>query len=180
MQVARAALRIRSRRKRLLAILRSDLEAVKSPSQANIPVLLEKLILYCRDIPQETARFTKDVDFLRQANKKSNRWVAIRENLIQIFKRRCLFHHIRELKDEEQVSPVPRPCYRLVIALLSMVQPHQRDTLITHFVDRGFVAQHHQRQVILTRLPILRLAILEDIPVGILQGAKNRLGRPSP
>jgi NAD(P)-dependent dehydrogenase (short-subunit alcohol dehydrogenase family) len=71
---------------RSLAVLRSDIEAGKPPSQANIPALLEKLIVYYRDVPKETARFTKDADFLRQVSETSNQRIAILENLIQSLK----------------------------------------------------------------------------------------------
>ena len=71
---------------RMLAVLRSDIEAGRLPLQANIPVLLEKLIVYYRDVPKETARFTKDVDFLRQVSETSNQRIAIMENLIQSLK----------------------------------------------------------------------------------------------
>jgi NAD(P)-dependent dehydrogenase (short-subunit alcohol dehydrogenase family) len=71
---------------RSLAVLRSDIEAGKPPSQANIPSMLEKLIVYYRDVPKETARFTKDADFLRQVSETSNQRIAILENLIQSLK----------------------------------------------------------------------------------------------
>jgi NAD(P)-dependent dehydrogenase (short-subunit alcohol dehydrogenase family) len=71
---------------RTLAVLRSNLEAGRQSSQANLPVLLEKLIVYYRDVPKETARFTKDVEFLRQISETSNQRIAIMEKLIRNLK----------------------------------------------------------------------------------------------
>jgi NAD(P)-dependent dehydrogenase (short-subunit alcohol dehydrogenase family) len=68
---------------RTLAGFRSDLEAGRPLSQIDRPALLMKLITYYRDVPKETARFTKDAEFLRQVSETSNQRIAIIEQLIQ-------------------------------------------------------------------------------------------------
>jgi NAD(P)-dependent dehydrogenase (short-subunit alcohol dehydrogenase family) len=69
---------------RSLLLLRSEMETGRPFSQTNLPVLLRRLIVYYRDVPKETARFTKDVDFLRQVGETSQRRVDIIERLIRL------------------------------------------------------------------------------------------------
>ncbi len=68
---------------RSLALLCTDLAAGRSPSQTNISTMLEKLVVYFRDVPKETSRFTKDADFLRQVSQTSAHRLSILKNLIQ-------------------------------------------------------------------------------------------------
>jgi NAD(P)-dependent dehydrogenase (short-subunit alcohol dehydrogenase family) len=71
---------------RSISKLRSEIETGESPSQTTLPALLGKLIIYFRDVPKETSRFTKDADFLRQVSETSNQRVAVIEILIQNLK----------------------------------------------------------------------------------------------
>jgi NAD(P)-dependent dehydrogenase (short-subunit alcohol dehydrogenase family) len=64
--------------------LRLELEAGKTPSRPDLSALLEKLVVYFQGVPQETARFSRDTDFLGQVSQTSDRRVAIVEALIQI------------------------------------------------------------------------------------------------
>jgi len=69
--------------KRSLLLLRSEMETSRSSSRKDLPVLLEKLTNYFRDVPKETARFTKDKDFLRQVAETSLQRIEVVELLIQ-------------------------------------------------------------------------------------------------
>ena len=54
---------------RSLTALRFDLEAGRSPSQTNIPTLLEKLTIYFRDVPREPLDLLKmQISFTRLAS----------------------------------------------------------------------------------------------------------------
>jgi NAD(P)-dependent dehydrogenase (short-subunit alcohol dehydrogenase family) len=68
---------------RSLAVCSAELSARKRPSQPNLPVMLEKLIAYFRDVPKETSRFTRDANFLRQVSETSQQRISILANLIQ-------------------------------------------------------------------------------------------------
>jgi 2-hydroxycyclohexanecarboxyl-CoA dehydrogenase len=69
-----------------LSTLQAEVETGKPPSQANLAGLLEKLTVYFRDVPRETARFTKDAEFLRQVAETSRQRIAIVEGLVQALK----------------------------------------------------------------------------------------------
>ena len=71
---------------RSLASLSSDLTSGKKFSQANIVAFLDKLIVYFRDVPKETSRFTKDPDFLRQVSMTSQARISSLMSLIQALK----------------------------------------------------------------------------------------------
>jgi NAD(P)-dependent dehydrogenase (short-subunit alcohol dehydrogenase family) len=67
---------------RLAAEVQRELKAAKAPSQPDLYACLEKLIVYFRDVPRETARFSKDQDFLRQVSETSARRVETLEALL--------------------------------------------------------------------------------------------------
>lgn len=63
--------------------LHSERKAGGRHTQPNLPVLFSKLITYYRDVPKETARFTKDPEFLRQISETSRERIAVIERLIR-------------------------------------------------------------------------------------------------
>jgi NAD(P)-dependent dehydrogenase (short-subunit alcohol dehydrogenase family) len=52
--------------------------------QPGLAAQLEKLIAYFRDVPKETARFTKDEEFLREVQQTSQERIAVIESLIKL------------------------------------------------------------------------------------------------
>jgi NAD(P)-dependent dehydrogenase (short-subunit alcohol dehydrogenase family) len=72
---------------RTLAQLEADLQAGNYPTQPNLTGLLQKLSVYFRDVPKETARFTRDEDFLRQIGEISRQRMALIETLSLVFEK---------------------------------------------------------------------------------------------
>lgn len=68
---------------RSLTLLRTETEAGQVSTQTTLPALLHRLIVYYRDVPKETARFTKDAGFLRQVKETSLERIIVIERLIQ-------------------------------------------------------------------------------------------------
>ena len=62
---------------RLLATLKNDTSAVP----ANLSERLEKLVQYYRDVPKETARFTRDAEMLQQVAELTKQRIGVIEKL---------------------------------------------------------------------------------------------------
>jgi hypothetical protein len=55
---------------------------------ANLPrlkVLLEKLLIYYREVPSQTARFSNDAEFLKEVNQIASERVGLIRSLITVF-----------------------------------------------------------------------------------------------
>jgi NAD(P)-dependent dehydrogenase (short-subunit alcohol dehydrogenase family) len=65
-----------------IAQLASEMETGRINSRSNLPASLGRLINYYRDVPKETARFSKDAEFLQQVSETSRERIAVIETLI--------------------------------------------------------------------------------------------------
>ncbi len=66
-----------------VADLCAEMHAGQVTSRPGLPMLLEKLTTYYRDLPKETARFTKDAEFLQQVSETALERINVIEQLIQ-------------------------------------------------------------------------------------------------